>query len=239
LQAGDEELLVGPRLGSASRSTDSRSVGAFNARVRNRISAVVSRILVPSLFAVVRAPVLGVAIRPPRRQRCRCVESQRDVVVGQTALLDLAVVRRAGDGPQDADPLKPQCLGCGDVLGAGDGLMPGPDAFVVSEDLAVSEHPHPRQVSDHLDPAADHRRVHRVVVAVQTHVIIACQPRRGPPAGRRRDRRQRQHRLPISGDPIGRCATRRPPLAARTVWTMYGSWVESYAQMVDDFNWKA
>ena len=48
------------------------------------------------------------------------------------------------------------------------------------------------QVGDDLDAAADHRRVHRVVVAVQAHVVVTRQPRRGPPPGRRRDRRQRR-----------------------------------------------
>ena len=32
------------------------------------------------------------------------------------------------------------------------------------------------QVGDDLDPAADHRRVHRVVVAVQPHVVVPRQP---------------------------------------------------------------
>ena len=43
----------------------------------------------------------------------------------------------------------------------------------------VAEHPHPVQVGGHLDAPADHRRVHRVVVGVQPHVVVAGQPRGG------------------------------------------------------------
>ena len=56
--------------------------------------------------------------------------------------------------------------------------MPGPDPFVVGDQPAVAERPDPVQVGDHLDPAADHRRVDRVVVGVQPDVVITCQPRR-------------------------------------------------------------
>jgi hypothetical protein len=46
LQAGGQELLVGPRLGAGGfgqRGTASRRVGAFNARVRNDSSLAMSR----------------------------------------------------------------------------------------------------------------------------------------------------------------------------------------------------
>jgi hypothetical protein len=64
LQAGDEELLVRPALGpararSASRSTQSRNVGALSARVRKATSAVRSRVGVTVLAAIRRPPSRG------------------------------------------------------------------------------------------------------------------------------------------------------------------------------------
>ena len=47
---------------------------------------------------------------------------------------------------------------------------------MVGDQLAVAEHPDPGQVRGHLDPPADRRRVDRVVVGVQPHVVIAGQP---------------------------------------------------------------
>ena len=90
-------------------------------------------------------------------------------------------------------------------------LMPGPDPLVVGDGPAVAERPDPVQVGDDLDPAADHGRVDRVVVGVQPDVVVARQPGRGPPPGRRGDRRQRQHRRLVRGDPVGRGAAQRPP----------------------------
>jgi len=55
-----------------------------------------------------------------------------------------------------------------------------------------------------LDTAADHRRGDRVVVGVQAHVVVARQPQRGPPPGRRRDRWQLQHRGAVGVDPLRR-----------------------------------
>jgi hypothetical protein len=65
LQACDQELFVAPgsaRARSSSLGTDSRRVGAFNARVRNATSADRSR-------AVLVVFVVGVAITRPLR-RC-------------------------------------------------------------------------------------------------------------------------------------------------------------------------
>ena len=93
-----------------------------------------------------------------------------------------------------------------------DRLVPSPDTIVVGHQPAVAEHPHPMQVSDDLDTSPDHRRMHRIVVGVQPNVVIPRQPRRGSPTGHRRHRRQRQHRGPVSVDPISRPATQHPML---------------------------
>ena len=82
---------------------------------------------------------------------------------------------------------------------------------MIGHRLAVAQHPDPVQAGDDLDPAADHRRVDGVVVGVQPDVVVAGQPGRGPPPGRRGDRRQRQHRRLVGGDPVGRGAAQRPP----------------------------
>ena len=60
-----------------------------------------------------------------------------------------------------------------DILWCGDGLVPGPDPFVLSHGLAVAEGSHPGQVGDHFDPAAGHAGAHGVVVGVQPDVVIA------------------------------------------------------------------
>lgn len=52
--------------------------------------------------------------------------------------------------------------------------------------------------------------MHRVVVGVQAHVVVPCQTAGRPPPRRWGDRGQRQHRLPISADPLGRCAAQHP-----------------------------
>jgi len=59
--------------------------------------------------------------------------------------------------------------------------MFSPEPVVVGDQPTVAEHPHPVQVSDHLDAPPDHRRVHRVVVGIQPHVMITRQPRRMTP----------------------------------------------------------
>jgi len=40
--------------------------------------------------------------------------------------------------------------------------MPRPDPFVIGHDPSVAQVPHPVEVGNYLDPAPDHRRVHRV-----------------------------------------------------------------------------
>jgi hypothetical protein len=42
-------------------------------------------------------------------------------------------------------------------------LVPRPDPLVIGHGLPTTEHPHPVHVGDHLDPAAAHRRVHRII----------------------------------------------------------------------------
>ena len=58
-----------------------------------------------------------------------------------------------------------------------------PDPVVVSDKLSLAPHPDPVHVGCDLDPPADQRGVHRVVVAVQPHVMVPRQPGRGPPPG--------------------------------------------------------
>ena len=103
------------RARSASRGTDSRSVGAFSARVRNAISAAVSR----------AAVLAGHHADAP-------VQAERGVVVGQRPDLDLGL----GCRPQDRDPLAAQRLRRGDVRRVGDGLVPGPGPLVVGDQAA-------------------------------------------------------------------------------------------------------
>ena len=179
------------RARSASRSTDSRSVGAFNARVRKAISPVRSRL------AVLRV----VAITPPRRRgRARC----HSRLSARTSTSVWAL------GAAPARPVPAQPRRGGDMLGVADRLVPGPDPGMVRDHPPVAEHLDPGQVGHHLDPAADDRRVHRVVVAVQPDVVVPGQPGRDSPPGRRRHRRQRDHRGPVRGDPITRGAAQRP-----------------------------
>ena len=90
--------------------------------------------------------------------------------------------------------------------------MAGPAAPMVGDQPPVAPDPHPVQVGADLDAAADHRRVDRVVVAVQADVVVARQPQRGAPPGHRRHRRQRQHRGPVGLDPVGRGAAQHPAM---------------------------
>ena len=50
--------------------------------------------------------------------------------------------------------------------------MPRPDPVVVGDELALADGADPGQVGDDLDAAPDYRRVDRVVVGVQTDVVI-------------------------------------------------------------------
>jgi hypothetical protein len=89
--------------------------------------------------------------------------------------------------------------------------MAGPAAHVLGDLPPITPHPHPLQIGGHLHAAADHRRVDRVVIAVQADVVVTRQPQRARPARLWRDRRQRQHRGPVSLDPVGGRAAQHPP----------------------------
>ena len=56
--------------------------------------------------------------------------------------------------------------------------MGGPDPFVIGDGLVVTHHLNPVQIGAHLHAAPDHRGMHRVVIAIRAHVVIARQPRR-------------------------------------------------------------
>jgi hypothetical protein len=104
---------------------------------------------------------------------------------------------------------------CFGVIGVGKRLMPGPAARMAGDQAPVAPGADTLEIGGHLDAAADHRRVHRVVVGVQAHVVVTGQPQRCPPAGRRRDWRQAQHRGAVGVDPVGRGAAQRatmPPV---------------------------
>ncbi len=140
---------------------------------------------------------------PPR------LEAERGVIDGKITLLDFGFGCRA----QHAGPLTAQGPGRGMMPGIGDRLMPGPDPLVISGGLAVAQHAHPGEISDDLDPAADHGRVDRVVVGIEPDVVVAGQPGGKSPPGRRGDRRQGEHRGLVGGDPLGRGAAQRPARA--------------------------
>ena len=77
------------------------------------------------------------------------------------------------------------------MRGIGDGLMPSPAAGRARRPAAHRS----ATVTRSRSAATSTRRpisgrVDRVVVAVQAHVVVPRQPQRGPPPGRRRDRRQ-------------------------------------------------
>jgi len=99
------------------------------------------------------------------------------------------------------------------MVGFRDRLMFGPDPGMVGDQVATTPDPDPDQVRGHLDAPPNRDRVHRVVVAIQTHVVIARQPGRGPPPNARSDRRQRQHRRLVGLDPIRRAAPQHAVLA--------------------------
>src|SRR5215217_9481947 len=68
--------------------------------------------------------------------------------------------------------------------GIGDGLMPRPDPYMISDQASLTPDPNPVQVGANQDPAAYGRGVHRVIVAAQTHIVIPGQPQRVLPSGR-------------------------------------------------------
>lgn len=66
------------------------------------------------------------------------------------------------------------------------------------------------EVGSDFDTSPDHPRVHRVVIGIQSDVVIARQPGGVAPPHLRRYRWQRQHRLAVGADPIRRCTSQRP-----------------------------
>ena len=88
-------------------------------------------------------------------------------------------------------------------------MLPGPHPGVVGDEPTVETHPDPFQVSGDGDLAADRGRVDGVVVGVDAHVVVAAEPDLVRPADRRWDRRQRQHRCPVSVDEIDRAGLER------------------------------
>jgi hypothetical protein len=133
------------------------------------------------------------------------------VVVGQATQLDLVGIPAAADRRRPVAAQPGRGLQVGRVA---QGLVPRPAARVVGDQLAVAERLDPVRVGADLDAAADRRGVHRVVVAVQPHVVVAGQPQRVGPAGHGRDRRQRQHRGTVRRDPVDRGAAQRTTLPA-------------------------
>jgi hypothetical protein len=71
-------------------------------------------------------------------------------------------------------------------------LMPRPDPLVVSHGAAFAEHPDPLKISDNLDTAADHARVHGWPVAAPRKVPCDWAPAAG---GARADSRPLCHRV--------------------------------------------
>ena len=183
------------RARSASRATDSRRVGAFSARVRNASSA--RHVPLAAAFA-------AAAITPPRRQ-CRARCRSRPAPASRPA--GSAAGARPRAGPGACARAAARCVR------VGDGLVFRPGPLMAGDQMPVAEHPHPGQVSGHLDAPADHRRVHGVVVGVQPHVVVAGQPRRVPPPGHRRHRRQGQHRRLVGVDPVRGPAPQRAMVA--------------------------
>ena len=82
---------------------------------------------------------------------------------------------------------------------------------VVGDQLAVTPHLDPVQVGADQDPPADRGRVHRVVVAVQPHVVVPRQPRRRSPS--------RSPAAPVAAaaSPPGRRRPGRPGRSPATV----------------------
>ena len=162
------------RARSASRATASRSVGAFSARVRKATSAVRSR------GAVLAAGVGGhhaTVRRVGRSGRARC-RSRPGPAARPRARRRRVAARPARCGAAPAAAWRAR---------VGDALVPGPDRGRGRRPAGPSQSTRTRSRSAiDLDPAADHRRVHRVVVGVQADVVVAGQPGRGPPPGRRR-----------------------------------------------------
>ena len=99
-----------------------------------------------------------------------------------------------------------------DVGGIGDSHVPGPDPRMIGDEAAIETHPHTFEIGGDGDLAADRGRVDGVVAGVDAHVVVASEPDLVEPAERRRDRRQREHRCPISVDQIDRAGLDRAHL---------------------------
>ena len=135
LQAGDQELLVRPGLGAGpfgqpvDRLAQRRCLQRPG-QERDLGGQVTARSWPLSWRGW---PSRHPAVECRRgRGRCRSRQGSRCSTSGSA--------HRA----QHPDPLAAQRLRGGDVLGVGDGLVPGPDPFVVGDEPALAEHPHPR-----------------------------------------------------------------------------------------------
>lgn len=119
-------VQVSDRARSASRVAESRSAGAFSARVRKcqfrgHIRA-----------AAVAAPLAVAAIVPPlHRCRGRCHNRHLHF--------------RLSRGPHNLQPFPPQRTSRGQVRRVSDGLVLGPGALMVGRQLAPAGHPDPVQ----------------------------------------------------------------------------------------------
>ena len=168
LQAGDQELLVRPGLGPGPLGQP----GDRLAQRRGLQGAGQERDLGGHVAGSAR---LG---RWPSRHRRR-VEAERGVVVAQGPDLDLG---SCGAGRGQRRPLLAQRRrGLARARGSVMVWCLAQQRAWSATTRPVAGHPHPVQVGDHLDPAADHGRVHGVVVGVQADVVVTGQPDRGPP----------------------------------------------------------
>ena len=117
------------------------------------------------------AAVLAAAITPPPVR----AGAQRGVVVGQAAELDLGL---GAAGGRPSTRWRRSAVAAARCAGSVMVWCQAQTRSWSATILPVAEHPDPGQVRGDLDPAADHRRVDRVVVGVQPHVVVAGQPRR-------------------------------------------------------------
>lgn len=109
-----------------------------------------------------------------------------------------------------SNPLAAQQFGRFDMLGITDRLVFGPDPGVIGDLVAPTPDLDSPQVGGDLDAPTDRDRVHRVVVAIDPHVVITWQPCRVPPPDAWPDGRQRQHRRLIGPDPVSRSTSQHP-----------------------------
>ena len=163
LQAGGQELLVGPGLGPgpfgqaghrlAQRGCLQRA--GQERQLRGRVAAGV-----------------GCRSRSWGSSRDVLADAERGVVHRQVPLLDLLGAGGAGPVGGTVGQLQRRLV----VHGVGDGLLAGPAPGVGGHDGPGAGHRDRGQVGDDVHGAPDHAGVHRVVVAVHAHVVI---PRRG------------------------------------------------------------